>query len=279
VRPQTADWKEHNAAEQLRTEHFSIAFDPGNGALTELKHKERRWASPQHPMALLSYQTLSKTDYDAFLASYITVQTDWAPKDFGKPNIEKFGAESKIWNPKLAGCWTRESAAADRLVARLAFGTENPATTAWPQDVYLQIVLPKAQPEMHLELSWFTKRANRLPEALWFSFNPPVFEAQNWTISKVGQPVSPFDVVSGGNRQMHAVSRGITYRDGRGSLELETIDAAVVSLGVMSPIHFSKAQPDLSNGIHFNLFNNGWGTNYVQWFGEDMRFRFVLRAA
>ena len=77
---------------------------------------------------------------------------------------------------------------------------------------------------------------------------------------------------------MHAVSADLLTKTARGSLEIETLDAGLVSLGEMSPIYFSKAQPDLSNGVHFNLFNNGWGTNYVQWFGEDMRFRFVLKA-
>jgi hypothetical protein len=53
----------------------------------------------------------------------------------------------------------------------------------------------------------------------------------------------------------------------------------VVALGERSPISFSKEQPDLSQGLHFSLFNNAWGTNYVQWFGEDMQFRFLLRAS
>ena len=76
---------------------------------------------------------------------------------------------------------------------------------------------------------------------------------------------------------MHAISRSMSYRDARGGLVIETLDAPVVALGERSPIAFSKAQPDLSKGLHFSLFNNGWGTNYVQWFGEDMQFRFVLR--
>jgi hypothetical protein len=164
-------------------------------------------------------------------------------------------------------------------VARLQFeGPEDSKVTAWPQDCYLDLMFPRDEAMVEVHIKWFGKRANRLPEALWFSFNPAVFEAQNWTLSKVGQAISPFDVVSGGNRHMHAVSTGLRYQDGRGSLEIETLDAALVSLGEMSPIYFSKAQPDLASGIHFNLFNNGWGTNYVQWFGEDMRFRFVLRA-
>ncbi|MGH9626710.1 MAG: DUF5054 domain-containing protein, partial [Bryobacteraceae bacterium] len=94
----------------------------------------------------------------------------------------------------------------------------------------------------------------------------------------VDREVSPFDVVRGGNRHMHAITDQIRYRDEQGSFSVETLDAPVVALGEQSPIYFSNAQPDLANGIHFSLFNNGWGTNYIQWFGEDMRFRFTLKA-
>jgi hypothetical protein len=62
-------------------------------------------------------------------------------------------------------------------------------------------------------------------------------------------------------------------------MSIESLDAAVVSLGEMSPIYFSNDQLDLSKGFHYSLFNNGWGTNYVQWFGEDARFRFRLKAS
>jgi hypothetical protein len=277
--PSTSNLQLHKPADLFTTPHFAVALDPINGAITDLRFKDRHWASAQHPLALLSYQTLSKADYDKFLASYITVQTDWAPKDFGKPNIEKFAAQSRVWTPKLKECWAGELAEAHRIVAHLQFEGENSKVTAWPQDCYLDLLFPKDEPTLHVHLKWFGKRANRLPEALWFTFNPAVFEAQNWTLSKVAKTLSPFDVVSGGNRHMHVVSDGLTYKDGRGSLKIETIDAGLVSLGQMSPIYFSKAQPDLSQGIHFNLFNNGWGTNYIQWFGQDMRFRFVLRPA
>jgi hypothetical protein len=58
---------------------------------------------------------------------------------------------------------------------------------------------------------------------------------------------------------------------------IESLDAPVVALGVKSSVYFTREQPDLSKGLHFCLHNNTWGTNYVQWFGGDMRFRFVLR--
>ena len=138
--------------------------------------------------------------------------------------------------------------------------------------------LPNDEPVIHLNLYWFEKPATRLPEALWLSFHPIAPHPAGWMLEKSGEQVSPMDVVLSGNRHMHAVSRGFGYKDESGDFFVETLDAPVVALGIKSPLYFSNDQPDLSAGIHCNLFNNAWGTNYIMWFGEDMRFRFLLRA-
>jgi hypothetical protein len=140
------------------------------------------------------------------------------------------------------------------------------------------MLLPDAEPVVHLNVSWFQKPATRLPEALWLSFNPIVPNPANWLLEKSGELVSPTDVVKSGNRHMHALSKGFSYSEPTGKFAVETIDAPVVALGTKSPLPFSNSQPDLSAGIHCNLFNNAWGTNYIMWSGEDMQFRFALRA-
>jgi hypothetical protein len=96
-------------------------------------------------------------------------------------------------------------------------------------------------------------------------------------LQKTDRLISPFDVVRGGNRHMHAVTRDIRRRESANSFAIETLDAPVVALGEKTAIYFSTEQPDLRNGLHFCLHNNTWGTSYPQWFGENMRFRFVLR--
>ncbi len=231
-------------------------------------------------MALFTYQTLSQEDYDRFLKSYITVQTDWAPKDFGKPNVGRFGAESRRWNASKARVWQLQGHDSDRVQIQLDLGAQPPdAVTAWPEKVFLQIDFPHDVPMLDMSLSWFGKRANRMPEALWLTFQPEAGEQARWQLSKLEQIVSPFEVVTGGNRHMHALTGPLSYNDAKRSFSIESLDAAVVSLGEMSPIYFSNDQPDLSKGFHYSLFNNGWGTNYVQWFGEDARFRFRLKLA
>jgi hypothetical protein len=154
---------------------------------------------------------------------------------------------------------------------------ESSGLVAWPHQMYLEMLLADAEPAVQVNFLWFGKSANRLPEAMWLSFLPQAPDPQGWMLEKVDRLVSPFDVVRGGNRQMHALSKGIYYKDARGSFAIETLDAPVAALGEKSPIYYSEAQPDMAKGIHFSLFNNAWGTNFVQWFGEDMRFRFILR--
>jgi hypothetical protein len=283
VRPDMSHLQAHDSTSTIETTHFKFALDRETGAIVQLQNKStgREWSSPSHPLMLFSYQTLSKADYDQFLASYITVQTDWAPKDFGKPNIEKFGARSYTWTTKMTGCLVAEEEQGHRIVAKLEIdegGQPASGITAWPGEIYIEFILAKSEPTIHCTISWFGKRANRLPEAIWLSFNPLAPQAGNWLLSKVEQPVSPNDVVPGGNRHMHAISDEVAYSDEHGRFSIETLDAPLLSLGERTPIYFSRSQPDLAQGLHFCLFNNGWGTNYIQWFAEDMQFRFTVRA-
>ena len=279
--PQTAGLAPARGGERIETKHFDVTLDAQTGAIVGLRSKKsgREWASGERPLALFSYQTLSKADYDRFFDAYLKSHADWAPKDFGKPNIERFGAVSRTWMPAGAEIRHARDARGHRIVARLAIRdgeSEKKRTVAWPQTMYLELRLPDADPVVELDFSWFGKTANRLPEALWLSFQPVVPEARGWVLDKAGSPVSPFDVVSGGNRTMHAVLSGLRYKDSKGGLEIQSLDAPVVAIGEKSPVHFSRNQPDVAKGFHFSLFNNGWGTNYIQWFGENMRFRFRI---
>ncbi len=283
VEPQPAGLEPHTAGSQLEATHFVLTIDPQTGALSGLRSKKTgvAWASREQPLALFSYQTLSQADYDRFIASYVTVRTWWVVQDLGKPNLEHFGAQSRVWLPTLTACWSGKTAQGQRILAELQMQDVASAQTglvSWPNKLYVEMLLPDQEPAIHVTLSWFGKRATRLPEALWLSFMPHAPDAKAWMLDKVNQDVSPFDVVAGGNRQMHAVTKGLRYRNQHGSLAIESLDAPAVALGEKTPLLYSTEQPDLARGVHFSLFNNAWGTNYVQWFGEDMRFRFVLRA-
>jgi hypothetical protein len=272
-----------SAGKPIETAHFVLQMDAKTGAITRLQAKStgREWASAANPIALLSYETLSQDDYHRFIASYIITKADWAQKDFGKPNIEKFGARSQEWQPAQVATYVEENEDAHRVVVSLQFDDEEAfqsGRAAFPRRAYLELTLPKGEPAIHIALSWFGKPATRLPEALWLTFNPIVDDVKAWKLDKSGEWISPFDVVASGNRHMHALQKGFAWESGGGSFAIDTLDAPVVALGERTPLLFSNDQPDLTKGIHSSLFNNAWGTNYIMWYGGDARARFVLRA-
>jgi hypothetical protein len=73
-------------------------------------------------------------------------------------------------------------------------------------------------------------------------------------------------VMLNGSQSMHAVSdEGVSVASADGSevLQIRTLDTALVSPGHPTPFPQGIRQPDLSEGVHFNLANNVWGTDYV----------------
>ncbi len=240
----------------------------------------REWASAVHPLGLFSYQTFSAADYQRFLRQYITIQDWWPPQDFGKPGLDKYAAQSRTWQPLLAETLMGREAQGYRIVTYLHMPEPGDAAglVAWPKQMTMEWTLPDNDPSVHLQFQWFGKAANRLPEAMWLSFMPIAPDTTAWRLDKSGEPVAPQEIVSRGARNLHAVTRDVTYQDHRGRFVLETLDAPLVAPGQKKLLDFDNTLPDMNGGMHVNLFNNTWGTNYVMWLDDDMRYRFVLRA-
>ena len=103
-----------------------------------------------------------------------------------------------------------------------------------------------------------------------------VHDAHGWRLDKLGAALEPHDVVRNGNRKLHAVGRGMTYRDAAGQLAIECVDAPLVAPGEPSLLDFNNRRPPVERGMHVNLYNNVWGTNFPMWYDEDTQLRFNL---
>jgi Domain of unknown function (DUF5054) len=281
--PQFREPRRQHTSVEMENQHLIVSIDAHSGAIRRLfnKNTQREWAAADHPIGLISYQTLSAEDYDRFFAAYIKSTEDWARKDFGKPNMDHFGAVSREWHPAVLQLELAQDAHAQRVLVRLEFQDVESAAkgqAAFPKEIYLEYVLRGADGgTVSADVYSLHKPATRMSEALWLSFHPTVSDECRWIMDKAGEPVSALDVVSGGSRQMHAVSSHCLCHDRGESLVIETLDSPLFAFGAKSSLNFSRRLPELSRGIHCNLFNNAWGTNYIMWFGEDTRSRFRLR--
>ena len=267
---------------EMENQNLALSIDLRTGAIRRLftKKTKHEWASLENPIAMISYQTLSEKDYERFFDAYIVSTEDWARKDFGKSNMDHFGALSREWFPQISQVEVTKEGHEQRVLARLQFQDSESAETglaAFPKRMYLEYVLRGDEAAVSLNIYSLQKPATRMSEAIWLTFCPLVSHQCRWILDKSGEPVSPLDVVAGGSRGMHAVSAQCLCQDRGESLVIETLDSPLFALGEKSALNFSRQLPNLSRGVHCNLFNNAWGTNYIMWFGEDMRSRFQLR--
>ena len=213
------------------------------------RSKDRpEWASPTHTLGLFAYQTFSEADYTRFLSQYLTIQSWWAPQDFGKPGLDKYPVQSRTWVPASHAAHAGRDTHGWRIVSTLEMppAGESAPFVAWPRQIVMELTLPDDDPAVYLQFQWFGKTANRLPEALWLSFQPLAANADGWRLDKAGQPINPHDVVSRGGRSLHAVAQGASYHDAQGGFHLETLDAPLIAPGRRMLLDFDDRQPDMA---------------------------------
>ncbi len=264
----------------LENPHLAVRFDEHTGSIRQLLDKATGETLVDQPgvFSRFSCQTFSAADYDRFFNSYILPHQrhGWALEDFCKPGLKAEDSQSVTWVPLVKGIFRSQTPDGEHILFHLTFADEALKKYGAPANIYLQYSLPAQGGRLFIDLQWFNKQASRMPEAFWMSFQPEFAENANWFIEKMGQEVSPLDVVENGNRHLHASGRYVACRVPAVELRIAALDSPLAAPGARSLLNFNNNQPDMKEGVHFCLFNNLWGTNFPMWFEEDCRFRFEV---
>lgn len=236
-----------------------------------------QWAGPEHPLAAYRYETFDERDEARWVQEYcrdLEATAFWAVPDQAKPGLaiaETLPATT--FAPRVVSAVRFDDGADTVVSVRLAL--PDAACESWggPRDIRLAYRFPATPGPIGVTLDLRGKDASRLPEAGWLGFRP-VTEPGHWRLTKIETPVDPQSVVRNGNRSLHAVA-GVTHTSTR-TFSLRPLDSALVAVGRPALYRFDNAVPDPSDGLHVNLHNNMWGTNFTMWFDDDLRFRFTL---
>lgn len=219
----------------------------------------------------IAYQTFSSDDYSQFQNNYLRHKAQWAIYDTGKPGLENSTSKSclniaRVCKKKI--CDTKET-------YNLMFPYVNDIDSRiYPKKVCLEYKLDSTG-RILVNIKFVRKPANRMPEAYWLSFHIPD-GYDSISLQKIGSLINPLNVVEGGNRQMHAIDKFIDIIGKDNNIRIYSLDAPLVAIGERDLLNYSINQPNLSKGFHFCLFNNLWGTNFSQWFGGDICYRFII---
>ncbi|MBN2354757.1 DUF5054 domain-containing protein [candidate division KSB1 bacterium] len=264
----------------IETTRFIVALDANSGAINKLidKMTGRNWSSPNNPLGLFTYQTFSKDDFERFQDQYLTQKPNWAIADFGKPGIENINLTSNVWFASMRETWVQKNKEGISLLIKSeVLDHKGEAPGGCPKLLVTNLVFPDDSSTIRIDFQCFDKPANRLPEALWYSFVPRINQPGKWLLNKMGMNVNPLDVIKNGNRKLHGVIDGVCYQEKHHSFYIDTLDCPLVAPGERSLLNFNNKLAGADEGMHFCLYNNVWGTNFVMWFEDNMRYRFQIK--
>jgi hypothetical protein len=280
LRPDTAGMEKVDPSIVHRSGEFDARFDAVSGAIDHLRHLPTNWlvADRRHPLGTILYETFSRADYDRYYSSYIINKKEnefWAVHDFTKTYMPDW-VKHLLAQPRLERVLKGKHAKGTRFVLVFACSGEAVEIYGCPHEFWVEYIFPDAGSKIACTVQWFGKSATRIAEAIWLSFVPRLAAPQNWRLDKLGESVSPLEVILNGNRKLHAVGEGVSYHGGDGVLTLRSLDAALVAPGERSLVNFNNCQPELWHGMNFLLYNNTWCTNFPMWYDEDAHFRFEI---
>ena len=236
-----------------------------NGQLTNLRHASGFTGGS---IGAFHYQRFGAVTVSDCLERYgrdMEENRYWCEFDFGKPGLPYTSIQEDRMDHPIPKGFT---AAEDTLTLFLRGPEEACEAAGCPRDIRIQYRF--AENEIHMTIYLLDKDAMRAPEAMWVHMNP--MESDGWLLRKMGRLLSPTRVLSGGNRQMHAVEN----LELPGVMKLGSVDAPLVSVARPNLYAVDDVIEDVKKGFWFCLFNNRWGTNFPQWFEEDMRWEFTL---
>ena len=261
---------------------FSVAFGEDGSLIRLLDSNKKDWAGSQNRIGSYSYDTFGEADYQSWFRTYTSnwkITRVWAQPDMGKPGIEMMTppAARKEFKPHLLSLHHIEKEEADTVWAGLSLPMEAYDDFGGPKDLAIRYDFYKGKTDLDITLYCLNQDAYRPPEASWFSIAPAVGNPNRWLMDKLGEPVSPLQVVQRGNRYMHSINSALTYSSTDGQVTIEALDSPLVCPGAKWTLRFDDQVAPLAGGWHFNLHNNFYGTNFRMWFEDDMLFRYRLK--
>ena len=221
-----------------------------------------------HHLIELAYETYDASDIDVHLRSYLSAEPLWAVYDHGKPGLDRA-------KTARSGRFAATFIAADGGLLTYRFEPELVNTFGAPAEIQIGI-LPLDGRSLEIRLELKGKPANRMPEAAFLSFDPPM-DAGSLRFEKLGVWNDPVEQVARGGAGLQAVS-SVRWESGGQAFQLTPLDTSLVMPAGKPFMRYDSLPRFGDAGIAFNLFNNKWGTNFPMWWEGDFVARFILQA-
>lgn len=214
------------------------------------------------------YDKYGSDEVARYLEEYADRDSDWGRKDNGRENYPECTHETFL--PRFAGV---------RVQGRtLCFRFRGSACAAYgdAEEIELRVTLPPFGEELFVELKLLRKQKTPFIESGSLVF-PAAASEPRYFLNKNGSVLDPEkDIVENANHVFYCLEAYAAVQGKAGGVCIVAHDTPLLSIGETGVYRFRSTYEKHSPDLYFNLFNNMWGTNFPQWLGGDLSFRYTV---
>lgn len=255
-----------------------VVVDPAAGGISSLRDLLTRheWVDPKPgiPFGAYRYDVYSRREIVSYLKQYAYDLEPWFIADFGRPGYPEVA--HRTFTGRASEARIESGAGWGALITTFPQAPESVEEMGNPAVVTQTITLHEDSRWVDLEYRLTGKDESPLIEAGHVVF-PFAARRPRYAVNKTGAVIDPStDIARGANRLLHGCERWVDVEDGRAGILVIPFDSPLFSIGSMAIERFDGDALPGDPVLYFNLFNTQWGTNFPQWIGGDLRFRFRL---
>ena len=268
-----------NAIGVLDNQFFRIEVDPSTGCIKSLYHKtlNKQWVNSRsdYGFGQYLYDIWSSKELDKFVVDYSYVLRDWGINDTGKAGYPKDQKHFKFV-PKKFDVNVENGCNWGKIIATAEVNDDSIKNFGNAAKVKMIITAYAEHDYMDIKYDLLGKVETPLIESGHFAF-PLSLVSPQYTINKLGSVLDPEkDILPGCNKDLHCCEKWVDISDGNHGIALIPLDNPLLSFDEPGFLKFNKEHSIKEPTVLFQGFNNSWGTNFPQWIGGDLSFRYRL---
>ena len=273
VQAESLTVKEENDMVSIENHRYTLTFNTASGEILSLYDKKMKAMLLEKcgdkPIFAYQYDRYGIEEITTYLRDYAYRFSTWGIQDYGREAYPE--CTHKTYTPRFISYNIDGSTITFRYE-----GTKSANRYGDARQVRLEITLPPAGDEVFVRLNLMNKQETPYVESGSLLF--PFANAQTYRINKSNSVLNPEeDIQEDANHVYYCLENYMSAENNENGLCIITKDAPLVSLGDTGVYKYRRKYQQPKEPIaYFNLFNNMWGTNFPQWIGGDLSYRFVL---
>lgn len=274
ARPGTLNVTESGGYLQVESGRYELLFSQETGQILKLNDRilgqTIMEARGKEGVFSYRYDKYGYDDINEYLRNYGYHFTTWGIQDYGREGYPFCGHETFFPD------FERYETEGNRIT--FFYGASESADKYGDASrIEVGITFPEEGSKLYVDLKLCQKQESPYVEAGSFIL-PFAEEGTRFYIQKGGALLDPAkDLARRSNHSLYCLENGMMAVDEKKGICIRTLDAPLAAVGdpgvyLYKPQYVEPEYP----GVYINLFNNMWGTNFPQWIGGDMEFRFEI---